>query len=792
DGVHSYQDRDWYKGWGTIPDATGKLLIRPNIVSRNVTVDGMFIAAGSALNGLAFRRDGSTYNFVTSDTSSGALGTPAARQSITNGGSGDDIGAGERNTIYPNLTRKNFYSYADYQLTNNLTIFAQYMHGETTDFAYGNKGGLFGQATAVTIFRDNAYLPDSIRQTMVAENRQSITFKRQGSILDIGVDGSVSDKSVLNSITTGFNWKIDRQGLFSGWAVDGYYQYGHNAHRAAQVGLRVDRIFAAIDAVKDPATGKIVCRTSLFNNQFAGCQPLNLFGRGNASPAAVDWVNGFEPGQQITTPIYFADSGYSLGQTDSYTSEEAKVANATVQQHVAELSANGEVFKGWGAGPITAAVGGSYRRESIRQIVRDPSNPPDDNDRGHPVLCNTDAAAIAAGLRGVNQADCTNTVGIQQSKVSNILGTISTKEAFAEAQIPLIANAPLMQSIRANVAARWADYSGSGTIWAYKGGLDWQLNDMLRLRGTYSRDVRAANLSERYDKTGGFVNVVDPRFPADGSVSITRFSGGNPNVVPEKADTITAGAVVQPGFLPGFSISADWYRIKINGAIGQLGAQNVVNQCEAGAQDICKLVTRDATTGRLVLVGDVFVNINESLVSGVDMEASYRRSIDIFGGGETISARMFGSWLNSFSEKLTGAPTINRAGQTGIQQSNGVGYSLPKFKASGNITYTRGPLTIFVQGRYTAKGTFENALVVGKDIESNTVPAVFYTDLRLAYRFPVRGTQMEVFGTVTNVFDKDPPITPYWGNAGSTVTQTNPNVYDTLGRRFVLGAKVAF
>ena len=111
---------------------------------------------------------------------------------------------------------------------------------------------------------------------------------------------------------------------------------------------------------------------------------------------------------------------------------------------------------------------------------------------------------------------------------------------------------------------------------------------------------------------------------------------------------------------------------------------------------------------------------------------------------------------------------------------------------SGNVTYTRGPLTVFMQGRYVASGATENALVEGRNIESNKVDAVFYTDMRIAYRFPVRGTQMEVYGTVTNLFDVDPPITPYWGAAGSTVTQFNPNLFDVLGRRFVIGAKVAF
>ena len=114
---------------------------------------------------------------------------------------------------------------------------------------------------------------------------------------------------------------------------------------------------------------------------------------------------------------------------------------------------------------------------------------------------------------------------------------------------------------------RWADYSGSGTIWAYKGGLEADIADMFRLRGTYSRDVRAANLSERFDKTGGAATVTDPRNLLDNNpandnqiYNVTIFSGGNPNVKPEKADTWTAGVVFNPSFLPGLSVSVDWYR----------------------------------------------------------------------------------------------------------------------------------------------------------------------------------------------------------------------------------------
>jgi outer membrane receptor protein involved in Fe transport len=796
-GVHNYKGRDWYQGWGTIPDANGMLLIRPHIVSRNATFGGLISAPGSALNGLMFLPDGSTTPYVTSSLSTGNLGTAAARQSVANGGSGDDLGA-EVWTLYPDVKRYSFFSYGDYQVTDNLQVFLQFMEGMDRTFRYNTpRGSLQGSPTAITIFSGNAFLPANVQAILTQENRASFVLKRQGSAQDIGADISLADTNLTTSVTSGFKYEIPKEGLigglFGGWTMDGYYQYGRNTRKGYQIGLRVDRIFAAVDAVKDPKTGAIVCRTSLFNGQFPGCQPLNLFGVGRASPQAVDYVVGNDPGQQITTPLYFTDTGFSLGQSITYTSDEAKVNITGMQEHVAELSMNGDVFKGWGAGPITGAFGATYRQDSILQIVHDSTNQSSDHSKGHPVLCNSDPAAIAAGLRGVSQPDCTNTVGIQFSKVSNLMGVIKVKEAFAETLIPIIADAPFMKLLKADLAGRVANYTGSGTVWAYKGGLDAEIIQGIRLRGTYSRDVRAANLSERFDKTGGAAVVTDPRYPQDGAVNVTIFSGGNPNVRPEKADTYTAGVVLQPGFIPGASVSVDWYRIKIKDAIGQLGnAQTVVNQCEAGAKDLCALITRDPVTDRLILVGNLYVNINQAMVRGIDMEADYHRPIHVLGGNEAISARFFASWLLENSIINNGATKIDRAGQVGIQQSDGVPYSLPDLKATANLTYTNGPFGLFLQGRYISAGTFENALVVGKDIESNHVPAVFYADLRVSYAFDVKHSNLEMYATVTNLFDKDPPVTPYYSTFAGYAQQYNAGLYDVLGRRFVVGAKFRY
>lgn len=795
DGVHNYDGRDWYQAWGTVVDANGMLLIEPNVVSRNSSFDGIISASGTSLHQMAFQRDGTIAPFVTGSPSSGTYGTPPARHSIANGGSGDDLG-GEVATIYPDLERNNIFMYGDYDLTSNLNVFAQYIRGQNKTNRFNTpRGGLHGTPTAITIFRDNAFLADSIRQTMVNEGIASFTLKREGSVHDIGADIRQFDDNVMNSISTGFKWEIDSDGFMDGWMVDGYYQYGHNKRKWSQIGLRVDRIHAAVDAVVDPATGQIVCRTTLYSDLFAGCQPLNLFGRGNASPAAVDWVVGYEAGQEITTPLFFADTGYSLGETATYATEEAKVNNTTMRQHLFDLSVNGELFKGFGAGPIMMAVGGSYRQEKIRQIVHDATNPASDHESGHPVLCNGDQAAIDAGLRGVSAPDCANTVGLQYSKVSNIQGTIKVSEAFTEVLVPLLADQPFMELMTLHGALRWADYTGSGGIWAWKGGLDMQFTSDFRVRGTYSRDVRAANLSERFDRTGGIATVTDPRYPNDGTISVTRYSGGNPNVRPEEADTITAGVVYQPSFVRGLSLSADWYKVKIKDAIGQLGNQAVIDRCEEGATELCSLVTRDPTTDRLVLVGDVFVNIDQEVTQGVDVELAYRRNVDIFGGGdEALGFRFFGTYLYERSELLAGTREVERAGQTGLQQSDGVAYALPKFKFTSGINYDRGPFKAYLQGRYIGSGKIENTLVEGVDIESNKVDSAFYVDLSLRYGFDVGNGNggIEVYGTVTNLFDQDPPVTPYYSAFTSYATQWNSLLFDALGRRFVFGVSASF
>ncbi len=145
---------------------------------------------------------------------------------------------------------------------------------------------------------------------------------------------------------------------------------------------------------------------------------------------------------------------------------------------------------------MSVAGGIAYRKDELSQTgAMDPSNPTNDTFfRAVPLNDPT------RGIRGVHSGGF---VGVnswsQFSIVPNFSGDITTKEAFTEVLVLLVKDAFLAKQLNFSGAARCADYSGSGGIWSWKGGLDWQLIDAPRLRGTVSRDVRAANMSERFD-----------------------------------------------------------------------------------------------------------------------------------------------------------------------------------------------------------------------------------------------------------------------------------------------------
>src|SRR5690606_20885519 len=146
-----------------------------------------------------------------------------------------------------------------------------------------------------------------------------------------------------------------------------------------------------------------------------------------------------------------------------------------------------------------------------------------------------------------------------------------------------------------------------------------------------SRDIRAANFGELFaGTTQSQGQLRDPLNPG-GATNVRFFNRrqGNPDLDPEKADTLTFGVVYSPSWLPGFSVSVDAYKIDIEDAISLPSPQEVVNACVAGSAAQCGLITR-TPAGVLVSVLTPYQNAASVKQDGVDIEVAYRR--DLFDG----------------------------------------------------------------------------------------------------------------------------------------------------------------
>ena len=788
DPVWNYDGRSWYQGWGLLQSSAtgaGNSASNPRfypaqyVHSTNASYDGVITAwqatPGNAVPAsfgkMIVNSDGSVSPFVP-----GTLASTAT--SAQSGGSGTDNNS-DRPTVEPQSNRTSFFAYVDADVTDHLNVYFQGIYAnemvKTT-----TTGGLFSATSGqpMTVYANNAFLPAGLSAAMAANNIASFTFGRIGNSLDIANNAFVENDTKIRTGTLGF--KTSPGGLFKDWNVEGNYQFGETDLDARQIGgIRIDRIYMALDAVKNPTTGQIECNVTLVSGQYPDCAPLNLFGRGNASKAAVDWVTGYDPGVAVTTNPYYASGP---GAPFSYIGGPDKVRDVTIEQSNAELVASGELYKGWGAGAISMAAGGTYRRESLNQIVLDSQGNPSTSPNVFPVPANN----ATTGIRGAPPGAVNNSVDTQFSKVPFVVGQFNVKEVFAETEVPLVKDVLLLQQLNFNAAARWADYSGSGSIMAYKFGLDDQMTHDVRLRATYSRDVRAANLDERFDRTGGAASVIDYGVPGNPTENITIVQGGNPAVKPETADTVTAGIVYHPEWLTGADFSVDWFHVSLQDAIQAFTAQQIVTACyQQNNTDQCANISRNPD-GTIFIVNQTFQNIAKAAVGGVDIEAGYSHPLHLFGGNaESITGRLFASYLSTNSTTSSTGVKTEMAGDVGT-------LGLPNWKVTAFLQYANGPFTTFLESRFINGGKLSSTYNLNGvfDVANNHAGSVTYYDARLSYDINVGSGTLQLYGVVNNITDKAPPITPSYVALSSSPIQVNSTLYDVLGRRFTVGVKL--
>jgi iron complex outermembrane recepter protein len=283
----------------------------------------------------------------------------------------------------------------------------------------------------------------------------------------------------------------------------------------------------------------------------------------------------------------------------------------------------------------------------------------------------------------------------------------------------------------------------------------------LRIRGTYSQDIRAPNLSELYTSQTTSVNsVFDP--VTGTSALINNVVGGNPDLRAEQARTLTYGAVYKPAWLSGFEATVDWYAINIHNAITTLDAQTIVQNCYQGVSNACSYVTRN-NAGVITSVLDTYVNLASESASGLDVEAVYDFDLARFSVPGDLKTHLLTTYIDKYTQ-------VN--GSIG-QSLVGYAIGLPRWRGTLDETYQWGPMTADLRARVVGAEAVQNQIFV----DDNHIGLQTYLDLSLQYRL---NSKWVVYGSVSNLTDRGTP---------PQVSAYGESEYDLIGRTFNVGVR---
>ncbi|HUO23465.1 MAG TPA: TonB-dependent receptor [Caulobacteraceae bacterium] len=525
-------------------------------------------------------------------------------------------------------------------------------------------------------------------------------------------------------------------GTVSNYKWDLGFQLSQSIIEAANMAnVNYGRLYAAVDS--KVVNGQIVCNAAQTNPTYAGCVPFNPFGPSAESAAALNYILQETWNKNRT----------SLGEVNG--------------------SFSGAPFSTW-AGPVNMAVSGEYRDE---------------------------AWDVSANASPNTYADCTGiTVGCTQGTTklwefttmpANPAATESVWEAAYETDIPLAKDLPFMQSFNINGAVRYTDYSISGSAVTWKIGGDWKVNDEWTLRATRSHDIRAPNLWELYSPTtyAPLTNFTDPY--THGSVNVTQSVESNTQLVPEQADTTTAGFVYRPAWLPRFSFTVDAYRIQVNNVIFQLQGQSasVLAGCDAsgGTSQLCSLIARPlpysntTTANNLTALYSKYLNVATLDTYGADFEANY--TTNLFGRPLGLRGLM------SYQPHLV----INQ-GPGGVVDLGDAYSGVNLWQAEPSIKYTlladykvtdRVDISLLERGFNGMKDASYSQTTPEVYFVKSTQPPISYTNINFAYTVPNSFGSSEFYFNIANLFNTFPTYNFTGGR----------DEYDPVGRDFMIGVR---
>ena len=695
-------------------------------------------------------------------------------------GSGNGVGGlgstlREVGQLSTGTTRYALNLLAHYEVSDALNLFTEAKYVKTESVQEGQPTFSSG-ALNPTFSINNPFLTTQARDTLVTLLAPGATgFTMQRFNTDFAGRGENHSRDL-------YRFVVGAEGNFlDTWHYELSFNYGHvKTFYETNGNVNLAKFTNSVNAVRNTA-GNIVCSINAdasTTNDDAACVPVNLFGLGAPSQAALNY----------------------FGYTSS------RVQTSSQYDILGFVSGDSSKLFSLPGGPVAFSVGGEWRRE-------------------------TSFSSFDAFTRNG---------GTFLNSIANFAPpALEVKEAFGELRIPLVKDVFLLKELTVEGAARISDYNtgNTGSTFAWNADVVWSPVDDLRFRAGYGRAVRAPTQSNLFSaQSQTFLNgLIDPcgqqninnnpnrvKNCAAGGVPTTQtfngttepftnraasgisgLNGGNPLLSEETSNSYTIGGIFTPRAVPGLILSVDYYNIELKNAINTVGAQTVINQCYDSPDGInnsfCRAITRNPngtfagqanvlhgggqvdfpTTGSSFTQGAF--NYAKQKTSGIDFDLTYSTT---FGADWRLSTRAIVSYLieRNFFTSITEPGRITQAkfalGDPEWQGQLRVNVGWKAIDASANFRYI-GKMTI---------ATFEeqNSVQGRPPTNADRFPQIFYnarvyTDLRVQYKVD-EGKRLYI--GVDNAFDLLPPLDQTGLGDGA--------IYSNTGRFFYGGFSVKF
>ena len=687
------------------------------------------------------------------------------------------------NPIRREVERFNIGFKGNYDITEDLTVYTDFGYTSSQSPQIIAPSAAFG-STINRVNCDNPLLTAEMSSIICAEGRVDEDGYAQAQIRRRFVEGGgrTDDRTRTNIFTVnGIKGTID-----DSFDWDLFVQYSETRLQRTQFNqVTLANLQNSLDIVSDPTSGDLTCR-SVVDGSDPNCVPFVTAFSATAEydPALRDYLD---------TPTLTVGTG------------KQTIVGGTISGDLYDYG----IKSPFADDAIAALFGFEFRRDELVQQA--------------------DGIAAAGNLVGSGGATVPTN------------GETRVAEYFIEASVPLVSGVTGIEQLSLTAAYRYSDYESTNNLNnsvggvldtdTYALGLAWVPVDDVRVRAQFQRAVRAPNINELFlPQNAGLTSLTDPCAgssptasqaecantglaselygivpPDSGQLNV--LTGGNPELTPEKSDTVTFGVVYQPSQIDDLMISLDYFDIVVEDAIGNVPAATSLEQClTTGQAAFCDLIQR-GPDGSLTFfpreeafIATASANIAEFGTEGIDAQVQYSYDLEDYGN---LSFNYNATYLMSIdTTTLPGTASFDCAGWYGQSCGN----PNPEYRHNMVITWvTPLDVTASLVWRYYGESDLVGAVDNGFVSEGATgaitkadpgisteLEAESYLDLTAFYDI---NENLTVRAGINNLLDTDPPIVTTFGTPGTGTTveaNTIAGVYDAGGRMMFLGLNAKF